>query len=360
MDIINKIAKKLKSKLCQDYNYKEYYDFFTDKEIESFKKFIDTELVKQKSCSIITHHNADPDAIGASISLARALSQKGIKSTIYAEKGVSKQTSIVLEKYPYPINTNIKEALKEKIIFLIDSSSPEQMANIKFSKEHIVILIDHHKKGKLYSESNLKYSTSKANSSAILVYHLLKASGFKITKEINFFITIGIITDTAFLRFADHRDFNVLRHTTKKLNLSQISSTLNVPEDNSTKIAKLKGVSRLKAYKIKNHIIAFTDIGSHESIVALTLIKNGADIGFAFNKSNNEVRISGRLKRNLENKINLAEIIKKIEPIIDGTAGGHASAASANGKNTRNIEQAKSTIIKEIEKKLNGKARKII
>ena len=63
------------------------------------------------------------------------------------------------------------------------------------------------------------------------------------------------------------------------------------------------------------------------------------------------------MRHDLKGKLDLVQILKPIEKLIDGGVGGHDMAASANGKNSKCIRDAKSIIIKELEEKLNCKSK---
>jgi len=61
----------------------------------------------------------------------------------------------------------------------------------------------------------------------------------------------------------------------------------------------------------------------------------------------------------LKEKINLAQVFSGIEKTIDGSAGGHDVAASANGKKPDKMGEAFREILASIEKKLGEKAKEL-
>lgn len=319
-----------------------------------------------KSASIIVHHNADPDAIGSAIAMARGMAQFGIKSDIYAPLGVSLQSKTLLEKYPYPIIES-KERLKSialsRLVFVIDSSSPEQIGNLEIPKDSALVIIDHHEEGALFSKAQIRFVDKSAHAAAFMVYSTLRNISAKITSEIAFFLLCGIVADTAFLRMIASKELRIASELLESagIELDEIYAAISVPEDISERIAKLKSFKRMKAYRLGDTLVAFSSSGSFESQAALALVKSGADIAFVENvdEKKPEYRMSGRMRQGLLNKIDLSKLMKSIEPLIEGSAGGHPTAASANGKNAKNGKIAEETLLKLIENAL-GKTRKTI
>lgn len=310
------------------------------------------EIKKTKEALILLHHNADADVLGASIALARALAQLKIKTKIVAPADISKQSENVLKKYPYTIEKEVKEW--PPLVIILDTVSPEQLG-IELPEVDL-ILIDHHAPGELAKRAKATLIDDKAHSVSFIVYNLLRELGLEITKEIAFFLLISAIADTAYLRLVNKEELKtIVELLEKNIDLDDVYAALAVPEDISERIAKLKGSQRLDLYKANDLLIAFSHVGSYESSVATSLVKTGADIAIVFNAREDEIRISARERVHLKEKINLAEILKKIEPLIDGHAGGHPTAASANGKSAKDLEKIKKALLDSIAKQAKAK-----
>jgi nanoRNase/pAp phosphatase (c-di-AMP/oligoRNAs hydrolase) len=348
------LKKKNKINLnTKNEGYELLKTLFVKKEIQLKK--LRKELSGRETL-IITHHNADPDSLGSAISLARGLYQLKTKSRIFAPGGISRQSKLLLKRYPYPVEYNIKKF--PELVFTIDVASPEQINNIEIPKKSRLIAIDHHELGEITKKADIKFLDKDAHSSSVLVYELLKKLNIKITKEIAFFLLVGIVTDTSFFRIADKRDINIVNNLLNYVNLEEVFIALSNPEEISEKIAKLKAMKRLEIYRLNNKLLVFSKVSSYESSVASSLIKMGADVAFVENVRKNETRISARARRYLKGRINLVEILGKIEGLIGGHAGGHSLAASANGRNTENSRNIRGEIIKEFERKFRIKAKK--
>jgi nanoRNase/pAp phosphatase (c-di-AMP/oligoRNAs hydrolase) len=171
----------------------------------------------------------------------------------------------------------------------------------------------------------------------------------------------GIVYDTAHLRRADKETFEFLAELLGKSDkdYQEILEMLKTETNVSERIAVLKSMKRLKSYRIGDMLLATTSVGSFEASVARHLLRMGADVAIVGAPKKKALRISGRMRWQMKEKLNLAEIFSKIEKTIEGSAGGHDVAASANGKNPKNMGRAFKEILASIEKKLGEKAKEL-
>ncbi|NOQ55456.1 MAG: hypothetical protein GQ477_01475 [Nanohaloarchaea archaeon] len=315
------------------------------------------KMFKHKNGLIIVHHNADPDAIGSAIALARGFDQSNLKCEIFAPGGLSSQSKRLLEKYPYPIAKKIKEY--PKLVFILDTSSPEQLNGAKIPKDCKTIIIDHHRPGKLADMADMKIIDPSAHSTAILVYDMLISAGIQITAEIAFFLMAAIVADTGYFRLIDRRDINTIQKLIELVDLDDVFASLSTRIDYDEKVARLTGMQKIEAYKIKDKIIVFSKVNSFESRVAKHMITSFADIAIIENINKNSVRISARARKYLEDTVDLSLILKGIGKDINGNGGGHRTAASANGSDTGNMEIVKDKIKKYLESVLNGRIKQL-
>lgn len=328
----------------------------TEKALKEATLKIKNLLEKNSKVTILVHHNADPDAIGSAVAVAQALLQFKVKCTVLAPADISRQSMAILSKYPYPVQ---EKAKLESLVFIVDSSSKEQVP-VDIPKECSVVLIDHHRPGNIAKRANISIIDSASHSTAGIVLSFLKELGANLTREIRFFLLAGLVADTAFLRKASRDDLKKAVELSEDIELSDVFSSLNAEEDVSERIAKLQSAKRLELYRIDDFLIAFSHIGSFESRSALSLVKSGADIAIVFNIQKKELRLSGRMRSNVPEKLDLARVFRSLDKIIEGGGGGHRTAASANGKNTKSISAAKYNLLSYFEKNLAKKAKKIL
>lgn len=303
---------------------------------------------------ILTHHNADIDAVGSCLALKFGLQQLGINADLGVPESVSKPAKKLAENH-FKIDPDCNNYDN---IVLIDTSVPLQLKGVKNPRADIII--DHHPEGPL-AKNAVCLIEPEARSSAQLILKILKQLNCRIDKEIAKYILAGITADTAHLRLAEKEEFITIAELLETgIKYSDILELLQTPSDSSEHIACLKAASRITCFKIKDILLVFSRVKSHEAAACRSLIKTGADIAVVAN-SKNTVRISSRAKpRVLEFGIDLSEIFKEVGKIINGTGGGHNLAGSANGKDKNKINDAFKYIRKEIEKKLKSNAKKII
>ncbi len=306
-----------------------------------------------KKILLLTHHNADADALCSAWVLKNFLSRKNTVKIASCES-LAKQTRNILPL----INEEIEidpDCSAYELVFVLDTSSKEQIKTAK-NLEKIHLLIDHHEKGDLHAETEIVDSNAKAT--CILVYRILKALGYKFSELERKLLVAGIVADTAHLRFANREVFSILAELVAGFEFRDVLKLLTIEEDFSDRIATLKAAKRMDVFKFGELIVVFSRLGSHEAVASRNLLKIGADIAIVITKKENELRISSRGKEKiLEYGVNLAVLFEKVGKFIHGSGGGHDLAGSANGK-ILPYKKVVSFILHELSKIL-GKYKKV-
>lgn len=316
------------------------------------------ELKKRDNFIILSHHNADVDAVASLLVLREILESLGKKVDV----GVAESVSEVGRNF---ISSEDKiiidpELDKYENIVVVDTSSPEQLEPIKIPKDKEIFVIDHHTPGKLVDTSK-SYVKPEAKSCAEIIYKMIKMMDLDMSPRAAFLLAGGITYDTAHLRKGNANTFKTLAEILEisNKNFSDVLSCLRTEIDISEKIANLKALKRIKSHRIGDVLISFTYVGSFEASVARNLLRMGADISIVGSPRKNFVRISGRMKGHLKNKVDLSKIFSEVAPIVDGSGGGHDSAASLNGKRPGKMKKAFKEILKNLQKRLKGKPEKL-
>jgi len=276
---------------------------------------------------VLTHHNADIDAMASAIVLSETLKYLNIKSFIGVPESVSKAAKKLSESFDVLIDPDCSEI---NFVVLVDTSVPEQLSSVKNLKVNVII--DHHAKGKLCKNA-VCFIDENSKSSAQLVYKVIKKLGYNIDKKLSKIITAGIVADTAHLKLADNNVFSDLSELTKNIEFSDVLKLITTEGGLSEKIVSFKCAKRVDAYRFDDILVAFSDIVSHEAFGARTLMKIGADLAIVIAEKKDETRVSSRgRKKILEKGIDLSKLFKKVGEFLDGSGGGHSLAGSANGK----------------------------
>lgn len=313
------------------------------------KRFLDSS--KEKSFLLLCHHNADPDSLGSAIAFARFLRAKGFERVkIGVAQSVSSYAKRLLTLSPVPIERN--PAVEEDVVIIFDTSSLEQLEPIEVPKEKLVILIDHHVEKEKPIKADIAVVDSSRTSTAEIVWELFKYFRFADEESIKALLA-GIVTDTANFRFANAKTFKAVSEILERFPLQMgeifqlVAPVTDENTDNARRMAVLKACQRLELKKFRRYIIAISKVSAYESYACKVFLQLGADVAIVGSEKKG-VRISARAKENLIKKgLHLGKIMEKVGPIIDGSGGGHAGAAGANGK--ANLDKAIKLIIKEIE-----------
>ena len=304
---------------------------------------------------IITHHNADLDAVSSMIGLHLGLKEIGIKSDMGVAESISRISKPMANDYSIKIDPDCS---KYDNIIIVDTSNSDQLKGIKNLRADFII--DHHIKGNLTENTKESFINERAKSASQMVFIVLDEMGFKIDKKIGKILLSGIIADTGHLKLADAETLKiVVRLLETGIELRDVIESISFEPDISESIASLKAARNLDLYKSEKLIITFSKGVSHEASSCRALLRIGADIAIVASIKKKEVRISSRAKNKiLDMGLDLSVIFKEVGKIIGGNGGGHDLAGSANGTSTDNVNEAFRFILSEISKKA-GKFKKI-
>ncbi|RLJ01339.1 MAG: phosphoesterase [Candidatus Aenigmatarchaeota archaeon] len=323
-------------------------------------KDIIKELMDAKNFLILAHHNADIDAVSSMLALKEAFKEKMRFPDIGVAESVSRAAQDIVGDEKILINPSPEGY---DAVLVLDTPSQEQLEPIKVNEIHgRLLLIDHHSPGNLERFADMAYIDPDAKSTSEIIYEMIKEMGCEITEKIATYIITGIVADTSHLKLADEKTFLLMAELLPKTGKDyyEILELLYTDVDISERIAIVKAASRMNAYRLGDVIIVFSTVGSFEASAARSLLRLGADIAVVANLDKKSIRISGRARRHLSERIHLADdIFSKIEKLIGGSAGGHDSAASANGTRPENLDKVFEKMLLLFEEKLGEKPEKL-
>ncbi len=318
------------------------------------KRFLESS--KNKSFLLLCHHNADPDSLGSAIAFALYLKSIGVENIrIGVAQSVSSYAKKLLALSPVPLEKN--PCIEEDVIIIFDTSSLEQLEPILIPKDKTIILIDHHLEKENPIKANITVVNSSRTSTAEIVWELFKYLGFYDETAAKVLLA-GIVTDTANFRFGNFMTFKAVSEILEKFGIQMgdiynlVAPASDEKLDQARRMAMLKACQRMEIKKVGKYIIAISKVSAYESLACKTFLQLGADVAIVGSEKKG-VRISARAKESLVRKgIHLGKIMEKVGSIIEGSGGGHAGAAGANGKS--NLEEGLKFLTKELEKFLRG------
>ena len=171
----------------------------------NFKNAIDL-INKSKNILIATHTRPDGDACGSVVALSELFSQLGKKNEILLISELPQWYEFLFEKEPTFFN---KDFSADKLnafdlIVLVDVNSKSQLpglADVLKEKTKPLLVIDHHATND--GLGDVEIIDTAAPAAGLIIYDLIKAAGWPLTKKIAVPLFVAISTDTGWFRFSN-------------------------------------------------------------------------------------------------------------------------------------------------------------
>ena len=148
---------------------------------------------------IAAHISPDGDTIGSALALSAALEAMGKKTAVYCRDKVPKYHRFLPGQER--ITRGLKElAKREPVLVLLDCNSARR-AGVERYDFTLSLVIDHHE-----TESNfgdVRWIEPDAAATGLMVYHVIKALGVRLTREMAINLYTAIAVDTGTFRFSN-------------------------------------------------------------------------------------------------------------------------------------------------------------
>ena len=304
-------------------------------------------FIKNKKILITTHDLVDIDGLVSCFTLQFFLNNylKNQEISIYFSE-FSKSTKNFIknfsEKFPefdfsYEKDYNVSKA---DVLLIVDTNKLDQI-KLKDNSNALpleipYIFIDHHY---LSAKSESKHNNIKSvnlifeniSSTAEIILLLFELYNSPLNNPLKTLFLAAILTDSGFFQHGNNNTIqNASKLLGKDINFQDILILLKRDVDISVKIAKIKGLQRLKLIREGEYLIGITNVSSFGASIASMLIKVGCDVSIVISKEKNQSRINTRAKKSVceETGLNLAKILDQISKHYEGSGGGHDGAAS--------------------------------
>jgi len=159
-------------------------------------------LRESNSICVVGHTRPDGDCVGSQLALALALKAEGKKVECWNEDNIP-------QKYRFLDPDHLMQLPKEGFEFdsvvAIDSASLERLGRAEqcIAKRKLLINIDHHESNTRFGDIN--WVSAREPSTGELVFKLLKAARWQITKQIANCLFTAISTDTGSFQYPTTR-----------------------------------------------------------------------------------------------------------------------------------------------------------
>ncbi len=302
-----------------------------------------------KRILLLTHHNADVDSLASALLLKRLLKQGDIGVaggvSLSARHLLTPEINILIDPDPSSYD----------LVVLLDTSTSGQLTGVDITRAKALITIDHHTPHDSITSIALKsFIMPECVSCTEVIYRIFSPS---LDNESARLLLLGIVSDSARLRFASARTFSLVTSLLEEhsIDYSSICSSLDVPLQLSERIACIKGAQRAKLHRIGKHIVLTARLSSFEASVARSLVSLGADVAFVACDSG-QARISARARTTFIKEYDLhlgKDIMSKAGAVLGGSGSGHDAAAGANGPLLEKIDEALALCISLLREKIS-------
>lgn len=286
---------------------------------------------------VLLHSHTDVDAIAS----AAALKFNFQKICIAAPENVSRHGKALTEAIGVEIEP-VPSLESFDMIVVLDTASPdmlgEQMPTLMDFRGKVIV-IDHHLRNPDWERFKcVYYADETKRSCAEIVYQLMRSAGLKIDRRTGNVLIAGIVTDTSHFR---HCGSETLRTVAEIAEISGASVDESIhfliteggEWSHSRRIAQLKGAQRLRFVRVKDYIIAGTNVGAFEAAVSNSLLLIGADISFVCSGHENDVRMSGRaVEKVVKEGFHMGRFLSDVGNETGCVGGGHAGAGGLHGR----------------------------
>ncbi len=323
-----------------------------------FKSLI--SILRKYDDVLITFHSyGDRDAVSSAFALSKLFRIYSIKTPDY----ITKNTRLMLDMAHIEYNIATIEKVNEKAIIILDTNDFDSLGrarDIILKSNKPIIFIDHHLFNNKPYDAYI-FDDESYNSTASIVYELLKSMHISIDKKTAILLLNGIISDSAELRNSTPETFTQIGELleiakTGYYNIRKLMSHEESAEARSWAIKDLLGAN---VFIKEGLLFVFGKAHAHANLSADNAIRLGADVAIFYAENESEVSFSARLNIDLDRRYNihLGKVMRQLAPIIKGNGGGHPAAAGAYGPLKQASQEFLERFFEECIKKVQNERR---
>jgi bifunctional oligoribonuclease and PAP phosphatase NrnA len=289
--------------------------------------------------SILCHHNADPDAIGAAYSIERlihTLDPQAVTEVLYPDSASLLADRMIshfrIEASPHP------KIMSADVVFVVDTGSLIQLEVFQplLKTSATRVFIDHHgRDDEIARIANIYLVDESAVATCEIVYQIWHSFGLSPPKNVAEALLLGIAFDSKHFVIGTPRTFRIVAELLELgATLSGVRELLQGVMDVSERLARLKAAQRLTIYRMDPWIVVTSNLGSFQPSAARGILNLGADVAIIAGNEKEELKASLRSTEEFykSSGIHLGEdVTKLLSEHYKGAGGGHPTAAGING-----------------------------
>ncbi|MFX1567258.1 MAG: bifunctional oligoribonuclease/PAP phosphatase NrnA [Promethearchaeota archaeon] len=308
-----------------------------------FDNFI--TFIKNKRILLLTHDLVDIDGLASCLALKYFLIQyfkEQIVTICFSEftKSTKNYFKNITKRFPefdFSFSKTF-EIINFDVVLILDTNNLKQIdLENNFNLKDIgipLIFIDHHYIGEKSEnnkdiEPNLIFENS--SSTAEIILKLFEIYNIPLTTPIKTILITAIITDSGFFKHGNNNTIqNVGKLIGEDINIQDVFLLLKNETDISEKIAKIKGMQRVKMIREGDYLIGITNVSSYGASVAKKLINLGFDVAIVLSEEEKQNRVNTRAQKLvcINTGLHLGKILEEISNEYKGNGGGHDGAAT--------------------------------
>lgn len=327
----------------------------------------------RESTLILAHRNADFDGVASAIVTRYLLHSNTIHIGI--PEGIARPVKDFLTKigqghivdlfriYESP---NDLPCTEYETVIILDTSSVSQLEDftkLLFSCKEIIV-IDHHVTHEGFPERSIIISDPSATATTEIILREYIDTIPKLPEWLVCLCLAAIIVDSRKFSRAGYSTFEVVHKLVNSLRTVKYENIVQALQQREfrfdEKMARIKGMLRLEAYRYGDKIVCLSHVSAHEASLARLLLEAGCDTVIIVSEHDKEFRIIARTK---EDNLSMAELCARVASRLGGQGGGHpkagAAAIKASKESKLGIRRIMRECIKEISNMLNVRLRKV-
>lgn len=316
-------------------------------------------LKEHQTHVIITHKNADPDAIASALIMEKVVgSLTKMKPYLLFPEGLNLISKNILSKLSIGLESYEHEQILKQVnlqkasLIVVDTSYSKQLGKYSNIVDKVgkIIVIDHHSNGDLDEKAFLTIKSFNVASTSEIAYIVSRSLNITLPVKVMQLSLAGILYDSRHLLLAKPVTFKVISELIEKgISYHEVIKLLQIKPTIAERIARIKASLRSKYYRVNDIIIGITYVGAYEASVARSLIELGLDIVFVIGDHNDEIRVIARASSTITDDLGIHvsnDILSKLSQYYKGSGGGHPGAGGFNILSRVELEELKEKLIK--------------
>ena len=312
---------------------------------------------------MVSHANADPDAVASALLMHLALKHLGLDDVDVAfPEGPSRLSRKVLAGLNLDVRY-LKAPPRRHYgaAVVVDATNFAQLTVFRRLVERLPLklVVDHHvPQGDIVSGAAFSLVGNEP-ATVVLAYRVVRDLGLKLDPRLATLALSGLLFDSR--RFAWTTPEALRAAASLVEEGGDYALALSLLEEEtpfSERVARLKGALRSHVLRVGDFLVAASEVGSFEASVARSLVALGADAALVASEKGGECRLSVRLSKGFVERTGInagLDVAAEVARSLGGRGGGHAAAGSYRG--SCSASEALRAALTAITSKLTSKPR---